>query len=153
MDNINKWLSLTANISVMVGIIFLAIELNQNSAINKTNSVLSIRQGQQTLQLLSLQNHEFAALNVKLLNNGELSAVEQRQTIDFTFYLFNQSRMAYFQYQNGLIGEDDLRILLAPFRFWIVRSQSMNSVWQGISSNNGEPEFINYINDFVAEND
>ena len=30
-DKVNKWLTLAANIAVIAGIVFLALELNQNS--------------------------------------------------------------------------------------------------------------------------
>lgn len=153
LDNINKWLSFAANIGVIIGIFFLALELNQNTVISEVDSILSIRQSQQNIQLISLENPEFAAFNVKLLNNDELNPVEARQAIDFALYLRNQSQMAYIQYENGLISEADLLELLAPFRFWITRNEQIASIWEGINSNSGNTEFIKYFNEYVLVND
>ena len=38
MDRVNKWLTLTANIGIVTGLIFLAIELNQNNVLMKANA-------------------------------------------------------------------------------------------------------------------
>ena len=38
MDNLNKWLTLVANIAVMAGIVFLVIEVRQNSELVRVNS-------------------------------------------------------------------------------------------------------------------
>ena len=38
MDRVNKWLTLTANIGIVAGLIFLAIELNQNNVLMKANA-------------------------------------------------------------------------------------------------------------------
>lgn len=153
LDNINKWLSFAANIGVIVGIIFLALELNQNTVISKVDSVLSIRQSQQNIQLISLENPEFAAFNVKLLNNDELNPLEARQAIDFFLYLRNQSQMAYIQYQSGLISERDLLDLLNPFGFWITNSERIASSWEGFNSNSRITEFTEYFNENVLAND
>ena len=40
LDNLNKWLTLTANLGVIVGIIFLSIEVSQqNEAIKQSNQI------------------------------------------------------------------------------------------------------------------
>ncbi len=52
MDRINKWLSLFTNLGVMAGLVFLAIELNQNT--QATIAAASEELTNQSLEFFSL---------------------------------------------------------------------------------------------------
>ena len=61
LDSLNKWLTLLANIGVIAGIAFLAIEINQNN---------------KQLEIQSYQNWSNSAINLNMsLTDRELSAI------------------------------------------------------------------------------
>ena len=93
-DRINRWLTLGANLGVLVGIILLVIELNQNRDLMRaqTRSDLSV----EIISLLA-QTANNSTLS-DIMNRGdageELTATEYRQ------YLFNN--LAFYRYYENV---------------------------------------------------
>jgi hypothetical protein len=91
LENLNKWLSLAANLGVIAGIIFLAIEIRQNQESLDRNSDLveleyrlkvaegqiAIAQMADTFRSLRAGSDEVAQIWLDGLEGRELSAVEQ----------------------------------------------------------------------------
>jgi len=102
-SKVNEWLTLIANIAVVGGIVFLAVELHQNNELLRSES----RQALVANDLLSLtQGVENADVYVKLVSKEELSAEEQLR-LSFIFALDLRNReFEYFQYVNGLLDEE-----------------------------------------------
>ena len=100
---VNDWLTLIANVAVVGGIVFLAVEISQNNELLRSES----RQALVANDLLSLtQGVENADVYVKLVSNEELSAEEQLR-LSFIFALDMRNReFEYFQYVNGLLDEE-----------------------------------------------
>ena len=100
---VNDWLTLIANVAVVGGIVFLAVEIGQNNELLRSES----RQALVANDLLSLtQGVENADIYVKLVSNEELSAEEQLR-LSFIFALDMRNReFEYFQYVNGLLDEE-----------------------------------------------
>jgi len=102
-SKLNEWLTLIANIAVVGGIVFLAVEISQNNELLRSES----RQALVANDLLSLtQGIENADVYVKLVSNEEMSAEEQLR-LSFIFALDLRNReFEYFQYVNGLLDEE-----------------------------------------------
>ena len=102
-SKVNEWLTLIANIAVVGGIVFLAVEISQNNELLRSES----RQALVANDLLSLnQGVENADVYVKLVSNEEMSAEEQLR-LSFIFALDLRNReFEYFQYVNGLLDEE-----------------------------------------------
>ena len=97
-SKVNEWLTLIANIAVVGGIVFLAVEIRQNNELLRSDS----RQALVANDLLSLTaGVENADVFVKLISNEEMSAEEQiRLSLIFALDLRNRE-FEYFQYING----------------------------------------------------
>ena len=79
LDNLNKWLTLIANIGVMAGIIFLAVELNQNAVGQRVSAKQEMtRQFSDYVDMLIL-NPELQAINVKGFTGDEMNPAEVAQ--------------------------------------------------------------------------
>lgn len=102
-SKLNDWLTLIANLAVVGGIVFLAVEIQQNNELLRSES----RQALISNDLTSLtENVAYADLFVKLASDEELSAKEQMQlSFIFTIDLRNRE-FEYFQYVNGLLDEE-----------------------------------------------
>ena len=104
-DKLNKWLALVANVAVVAGIVFLALELNQNSRMMKTQTRNAITE--------SILNFQFNAQSSGLRDVEEkatrdlssLTAEETRQL--FQLYVSNLRlwENIHYQYRNGVFDE------------------------------------------------
>ena len=144
-SELNEWLTLIANIAVVGGIVFLAIEINQNNELLRSESRQSLIANDVTSLAANL---EHADIFVKLGNGQPLTADEQlRLSFMYTIDLRNRE-FEYFQYMNGLLDEDTwlsyrqvliLNHSASPGKEWWV------SVGRGIV----DPEFANLVDELL----
>ena len=125
IDSINKWLTLVANFGVIVGIIFLAVEVNQNNQLMEAEA-RSIRNSHTgALYVLVAENSDIASILVKDLKNEVLTEIENFrirafwiQAIDTTFLSFKS------------LPSDELRLVELNFRGYFVTFPSLVSLWE-----------------------
>ena len=77
MGKLNDWLSLAANFGVIAGIIFLAVEVNQNTEAQQAASGYSLLLNRVSVSENVMLNDDLAALMAKLRREEALSDVEQ----------------------------------------------------------------------------
>jgi hypothetical protein len=99
---LNEWLTLAANIGVLVGIFFLIIEVKQNTELHKSDSRKAILANDQASLLVALENHDIFQ---KLGQSEPLTEADQyRLTFIFAIDLRNRE-FEYFQYKSGSLDE------------------------------------------------
>lgn len=102
-DQVNKWLTLTANFAVVAGIIFLAIELRQNNELLLSESRQAAMSNDQAALLAGLDNVD---IFVKWMSEDQLSVEDQyRLSMIFIVDLRNRE-FEYAQYLNGVLDEE-----------------------------------------------
>ena len=104
MDSLNKWLTLLANFGVIAGIIFLGLEMQQNTDAIQSSTAQSVTSiSSNTLSELA-SNERMAEIRLKGdVNNSSLSEVESLQyfALNRNFWLTFQN--VFFQYVLGTI--------------------------------------------------
>ena len=145
-SKVNEWLALIANIAVVGGIVFLAVEINQNNDLLRSES----RQALVANDLLSLtQGVENADVYVKLVSNEDLSAEEQLR-LSFIFALDLRNReFEYFQYINGLLDEETW----LSYRHIILVNHSKGRGrvwWNEIGRGLVDPEFAKLVDELMV---
>ena len=128
MEKLNHWLTLSANLGVLTGIVFLAMELKQNSEMTaaQTRSELS----QSVINLIEMERHPILVeANLKLQRGDELELLD-------VYYLDNMANATlrhwentYYQYQNGLFDDQEFE---ADFEVWreAMQTSSYRDHWQ-----------------------
>jgi len=106
-DKINKWLALVANVAVVAGIVFLVLELNQNSRMMKTQTRNAV-----TESILNFQfNAETSGLRaIAQRANRDLSSLTVDETAQVTQLYVSNLRLwesIHYQYRNGVFDEDE----------------------------------------------
>ena len=142
---INDWLTLIANVAVVGGIVFLAIEISQNNELLRSES----RKTLVANDLLSLtEGVENADVYVKLISNEEMSAEEQIR-LSFIFALDLRNReFEYFQYINGLL--DDETWLAYRHVILINHSKGRGRVWWNeIGRGIVDPDFAKLVDELL----
>jgi len=108
-EKANQWLSLLANIGVVVGIIFLAMEIRTNTATNR----ISIRSASQASWVEInggiAGNRDLAAVIEKAIAGEELDRVESRRFHHHVRQYANQGILWRDLYRDGLASKEDVR--------------------------------------------
>ena len=115
-ENLNWWMSLTTNIAVLFGLLFVGYEIRQNSAQLRAESSWSITESVNALNIGIYSNPEFAEVLLRGTQDlASLSAVERSQ---FDMFQFSRLNIAEYVLDIEREGVSDLN-----FRYvdWIVR--------------------------------
>ena len=104
-DKVNKWLTLGANIGVLVGIMFLAVELRQNNDIARADVRNSITQSIYTLLQMQRDPRHIAALE-RQGTDAEQSFEDSILLSTFVSAYFLHVENSYYQHQFGVYDDD-----------------------------------------------
>ena len=137
----------TANVGVLLGLVFLIFELRQNSAI----ALSQIRQ-ERTLSIISQATSDardtaFNELKLRLNLNGDFDSItmeEWNQIRDYELARSVRHEDVFFQYKRGLIDN-------SAFRFSLQMAASRLSLWKWLNIGDPNPEFAAAINVFIHE--
>ena len=107
MDKLNRWLTLLTNLGVVAGIIFLAIELNQNT--KATIAAASEGVTNQSLEYfaLGMDNEVISKALYKQSTELELDGFERDQLRRHQYYNFRVFQNVYLQYRRGYYDENE----------------------------------------------
>ena len=145
-SKINDWLTLVANVAVVGGIVFLAIEISQNNELLRSESRQTLVANDVTSLTANLENADVFA---KLVSEEELSAEDQiRLSFMYTLDLRNRE-FEYFQYTNGLLDEETW----LAYRHVILVNHSAGigrSWWDEIGRGIVDPEFAHLVDELLV---
>ena len=103
LSKVNSWLTLTANIGVLLGIFFLASEIQQSNRIGKNETDIEITNMFAEINRISMQ---FSGLIVKLSEvDPELTAAESYEAQALSNQYMNAWAAITSAFENGLISE------------------------------------------------
>jgi hypothetical protein len=108
-DKLNNWLGLLANLGVVAGIIFLAIEVRTNTSTNRIAILQNYSDNWMHIHAQMAENHELASLVESALSGGELDPVQSRQFRRWALQFVTQAHDMLRHYDEGLISESELR--------------------------------------------
>jgi hypothetical protein len=116
-NSVNKWLTLLANIGVLVGIMFLALEIQQSNRIALATTEISVRSQYKTNNELILANDVVAELLVKAYDaNAEFSDAEIEKLYAFWFAHVNTWMSIEIAYKNGMLPRTTFEFALEDVR-------------------------------------
>ena len=144
---INDWIALIANIAVVGGIVFLAIEIRQNNELLRSESRQSLVSNDVTSLTANLQNADVFA---RLVAGTKLSPEDQLR-VSFMYMLDLRNReFEYLQYTNGLLDEETW---LAYRNVILVNHSSDHGRkwWTEIGRNIVDPEFAKLVDELLVD--
>lgn len=104
LDGLNKWLTLAANLGVLVGIIFLAVEVRHNS--QATQAATRSNVSATILALLESQRHPLVISALRKSEAGEELNYEEIYMLDNQAHIgWRHAENVYYQYRSGLFDE------------------------------------------------
>ncbi len=143
---INDWLVLIANVSVVGGIVFLAIEIGQNNELLRSESRQTLVANDVTSLTTNIENADVFA---KLVSKEALSAEDQLR-LSFMYMLDMRNReFEYFQYTNGLLDEETWK----SYQQVVLVNHSTGhgkTWWEEIGRSIVDPKFAKLIDELLV---
>lgn len=148
MDKINEYLNLLGNIGVVVGIVFLVIEIRNNTRATEGQTRDAMTERVISWQM-SLSANEFTATAIsKAVNGEELSQPESLAVQAMTLANMRIWENEYYQYRRGLFSKEEfvprMAVIEGNMRMCLYRNN-----WAGGGSYS--PEFRAFINELVSD--
>jgi hypothetical protein len=142
---INDWLALIANVAVVGGIVFLAIEIQQNNELLRSESRQTLVANDVTSLTVNVENADVFA---KLVSEKKLSEEDQLR-LSFMYMLDLRNReFEYFQFTNGLLDEETW----LSYRQVVLINHSTGigkTWWEEIGRAVVDPEFAKLIDELL----
>jgi len=108
-DKTNRWLTLFANLGVLVGILFLVLEINQSNRIAVRDARNELTAQQHAVQMTFLENPDVASIMAKLSAGEELSREEKFRAQSYAMIILNEAASLNLTYENAFISDPVLR--------------------------------------------
>ena len=132
MSKLNQWLTLVANLSVVAGILFLAVELRQNTAAIRAQTRDALTEKQIEIVGWQATNPELAAIHAKAMDGEELSTAELLQFSGYVLAQFREWENSHYQFSAGLFSPPEFEARKASWQILLSGASSWAYVatWQ-----------------------
>ena len=141
-ERLNTWLSFTANVGVIFGLIFLAVELNQNSDLMRIQISQSRADAAMVSNESSFNSDYLPQIRVKISAGEDLSAEERLRYRDwFRASNRNQDNVLQ-QYYAGMLSSNSRRSVRDFAGDVVASSKHAREAW--------EIQKISYSDEYVA---
>lgn len=149
-ENASRWLSLAANLAILVGLVLVAIELNQNTQLARTALIAegSALENQIWIQLAGEIPGEIIAKSVECpqrLTYADFLAVD-----GFLYTTFNDVYREYELKREGLFSDEEWRAEVKAYTHWFLGNDFGRAWWQEIGRYFFETEFSAYVDEQLA---
>ena len=106
IDNLNKWLTLIANLGVLAGIVFLSLEIDQSNRIAIREARSQLLDTRAEINMASWANEDIAELMVKLRELApELTPIEEYRAYSFAMLQITQAIDLNANYEGGFLTD------------------------------------------------
>lgn len=112
----NQWLSLLANVGVVVGIVFLAFEVRTNTSTNRIAILQNYSNNWMHIHAQTAENPELAELVESALDGQELDDVQARQFRSWALQFVTQAHDMLRHYDEDLVSKRELVAAFANIR-------------------------------------
>ena len=128
-DRVNRWLTLGANIGVLVGIALLIFELNQNREMMRAQIRNDLTTGVQELLRPALVDQDFADLLIRADTGESLSPAESYRVRTWDSSIFRYWENVHYQYRHGLYDESEFSPHKDAILDVVTKNPRMYSLW------------------------
>jgi hypothetical protein len=115
-------------ICIVLSLIFVGLEIEQNTKKSRINAAIDLKKEFNFVERNTLQNPELIDVFSKIIAREQLT---QKEILYFSLFandIFNIGAMAFEQFQNGMLDEDDLSLAMNSLKSWI-RFEAGRSQW------------------------
>lgn len=128
-DRLNKWLTLGANVGVLVGIILLIVELGQNRDMMRAQTRNEIARATLDVLNLTATSEKLSEVVVRSNSGGELTPAERLMYVTRSESVFRHFENVHYQYRQGLYDEIEFQHHLFTMTSVISRNPGLGAYW------------------------
>ena len=148
-EKLNQWLSLAANLGVLAGIIFLALEIQQNSELMR----VQINQSRADAAMVS-NEHSFNSdyippILVKIKQQELLSEEEKIRYVDYFRAMNRAQDNVLSQYDAGMLGDNTPRSVADYARYFVGSSELSREAWEFTKAGYSD-RYIDFVEEAIA---
>jgi hypothetical protein len=146
MDRLNRWLTLLANLGVIVGILLLVYETRQNTeAINSQTRAAIYAGAQEELW----KNMEYPDVTVNFQTTDHKLTVNEKVRLDAWLTASLRAReFAWLEYRSGNVDEGSWQAERQVIRF-ILGTRRLRAWWRDIARDAFHPEFAREVDALI----
>ena len=149
-DNVNKWLTLSANFGVVVGLILLIVEIGQNTDMMRAQISQSRTDTALAEQHATYNSDHMPAILAKVTRGEEISSEEEiRYATYFRAFNRNQDNNLW-QYNQGYLGESIPRSINSAVRT-VVGSHALGIEFWDRQKHSYTDEYIAFVDTAIAD--
>ena len=141
-DKLNKWLSLAAHFGVLAGIVFLAVELQQNNEILEAQARRDQFDARSAGGAMLVANSDLAEITYKASNGEELTPFEEYRFARWSYQIFRAWEWQFDEYLAGTLSQGDLPTIGWANQF--KNYPALQNNWEERKANLS-PEFVQFI--------
>ena len=159
-EKLNDWLGLLANFAVIVGIVFLIIEINQNTQAIRLSSYQELTGRIVEMNQFTIDNPTMREISRRLgldqpacsrpdVSGVQLGEEDVNSLNNLLFIWLRHADMAYYQYETGAIPRERLLSATAPL-LNILNIDAVTERWSLVKIN-FVPGFQAFIDDQISQ--
>ena len=142
--------AILANVGVLVGIVFLAVEIQQNSEALGVQARQDRQNVRRSIMTRTVDNPELGRALYKAQNGEELTSFEQFTLEQEALFRIINWEIVFNDVQEGLLEESEITLngWKGTFHSW----PGMPAVWERYSVGQGarNSEFVAYVNEYIV---
>jgi len=150
LDEINRWLTLLANIGVIAGIVFLALELRQNQSMLMAQTRNEISRTSIELQQANRDPSQVTAF-MRSVRGEPLSDEEQYLVNRWSAVFLEFWENVDYQYRQGLFEEEDYRAHLSRVRAILLGNGGAIGEYFCARQDRYTPSFVSTVNSLLEK--
>ena len=154
-NKLNKWLAVGANIGVLAGLVFLALEIRQSNRIAIATTEITVRESFGSSNETVYTNPEFAALLAKARKADAAFSDAEHEMLD---YFISRMMNIWIQidraYANGMVSKTTLGVAIEDMKWTIDTYPSLRSMfdeWADTYPSSSETELARELVQYLEE--
>jgi hypothetical protein len=128
-ERLNHWVTLGANVAVLIGIVLIIAELNQNHEMMRASTRNEISQGELALLTSMASNKDLVDILLRAGQGKELSDAERFSVTAQSEAVFRLWQNVHYQGRNGLYDEEEFQKHTDTMRWVLSHSPWLVDYW------------------------
>ena len=151
-DRLNRWLTLGANIGVLIGIAFVAIEIRQNTEMTRAQLTQSRAEVAIAISELGVNSDYLPDIIIKIRNGNDITEAEEFRYHAYLRAILRNLDNYLQQYNRGLLPDHIPGAVAATIRQNLVKNPRGRKYWETRKSR-FTYEFVAFVEAVIAESE
>lgn len=143
-EKLSHWLTVLANFGVLIGILFLVLEMQQNQELMQVQIQQSRAELAANISMNTAESDYFVPLTFKNLNGEPLDAEERTRLANYMRAMVVHHENNYLQYADGMLNDYTL-FQIQVFASGVIRNIPYNQDWWDRNKIAFQPDFVEFI--------